>query len=197
MAELSICGYCDTVHRRVAMAGGARCTTCRALLYRGRTDLRPMLALVVLGIASFAVAITVPLVELTFDRTTTTATLWQAITADAGRDIPIPSIVLAIALVVAPVVELAALAYVIVPLLFGTRPPGLGRAMRALDVLRPWRMVEVFLLGVIVASVKLASLAVARLDWGVAGNAGLAVAFAALGTFDRDALWRHAEEQGA
>jgi paraquat-inducible protein A len=66
--------------------------------------------------------------------------------------------------------------------------------MRGLRALRPWRMVEVFLLGVIVAIVKLSALATATPRWGVYGVAAVTLALAALATFDPAALWRRADE---
>jgi paraquat-inducible protein A len=84
--------------------------------------------------------------------------------------------------------------WVLVPLRAGTRPLAFVPVMRALTVLRPWRMVEVFLLGVIVAIVKLTNIATATPGWGLFGVATATIALAALGTVDRDALWRRARE---
>jgi len=83
---------------------------------------------------------------------------------------------------------------VLVPLAFDTRPPGFRFVMRAMAVLRPWRRVEVFLLGVIIAIVKLSGLATAVLGWGAFGITVMAIAMASLGSFDQGVLWRRASE---
>jgi paraquat-inducible protein A len=83
---------------------------------------------------------------------------------------------------------------VLVPLAARTRPPAFSLAMRALRAMRPWRLVEVFLLGVVIAVVKLSGLATANVGYGVYGIAILALALASLASFEPAALWRRAEE---
>jgi paraquat-inducible protein A len=55
----------------------------------------------------------------------------------------------------APAVELAVMLYLLLALKLGRRPAGLTLNMRILQNVTPWGMVEVFILGVIVALVKL------------------------------------------
>jgi len=62
-------------------------------------------------------------------------------------------------LILAPLLEMLATLYVVLPLAFGLRMPGAARAFRTVARLRPWAMAEVFLLGLIVAYVKLSDMA--------------------------------------
>jgi paraquat-inducible protein A len=54
-----------------------------------------------------------------------------------------------------PAIELSAMIYLLLPLKLGETPPGLPAIMRVLQIIKPWGMVEVFMLGVLVALVKL------------------------------------------
>ncbi len=194
-ADLILCGYCDTVHRRAGLGRKtARCVTCDAPLYRGNRDLGAMLAVTVTAAAGFAVANTLPLLTLTSQGQQTRATLWRAITASYDRELPLVASALVLTLLIAPAIEIGLLLWVLVPLRLGIRPPGFVGALRVLHALRPWRMIEVFLLGVIVATVKLSAIATAVPGWGVFGVAVMTLALASLGWFDDGALWQRADE---
>jgi paraquat-inducible protein A len=68
--------------------------------------------------------------------------------------------------ILAPLAKLLATVYVLLPLRFGRRVRGMAGMFRATEIMQPWAMLEVFLLGVIVAYVKLSDLA--KLELGVA-----------------------------
>lgn len=194
--ELVLCGYCDTLHRRQAFASRktARCVTCGSPLYRGNTDLGAMLAATITAAAAFVVANMMPLVTLTVSGHQTRATLWQAIVASYNREVPIVATALLISLIIAPLFELGLLLWVLVPLVARVRPLGFMPAMFLMRTLRPWRMVEVFFLGIIVAVVKLSALASVVPDWGVFGVGVMTFAMASLASFDIGELWRRVEE---
>jgi paraquat-inducible protein A len=59
----------------------------------------------------------------------------------------------------APLAQMLALIYLLLPLRFGQRPPYADLVFRGLAMVRPWGMVEVFVLGILVSLVKLAHLA--------------------------------------
>ena len=196
MPELAVCTYCDTVHRRADLPGrsSARCVRCDAPLYHATTDLPAMLVVTITAAAAFIMANVFPLITLTSAGQRTQATLWAAIMASYNQQLPLVAVGLATTLIVAPIVELGMLLWVLVPLVFHTRPPGFRIVMRMMSVLRPWRLIEVFLLGVVIAVVKLSGLATAVVGWGAFGLAVLALAMTGLGTFDQGTLWRRADE---
>jgi paraquat-inducible protein A len=195
-AELIICGYCDTVHRRIAPVRREtlRCVTCDSPISRGNGDLGAMLAVTVTAAVGLLVANALPLLTLTSGNQQTRATLWHAIAASYDSELPFVAIALTLTLIVAPAVELGLLLWLLVPLCLSARPLAFVSMMGLLRALRPWRMVEVFLLGVIVAIVKLAALATALPGWGMFGVAVMAFALASLSSFDQGALWRRADE---
>jgi len=194
--ELVICSYCDTVHRRIAAAGRdtMRCVTCGSPIYRGNGDLGAMLAVTVTAATGFLVANALPLLTLTSGGHRTQATLWHAIVASYDTKLPFVAIALTLTLIVTPAIELGLLLWLLVPLCLGARPLAFVAMMAALRTLRPWRMVEVFFLGVIVAVVKLAALATSVPGWGMFGVAVMAAALVSLSSFDLGALWRRAEQ---
>jgi paraquat-inducible protein A len=153
-----------------------------------------MLAAALTAAAGLTVANAFPLLTLASGGLHTEATFWHALAVSYQRDLPLVALVLGATLFVAPILEVLLMLWVLVPLRAGTRPLAFVPVMRALTVLRPWRMVEVFLLGVIVAIVKLTNIATATPGWGLFGVATATIALAALGTVDRDALWRRARE---
>jgi len=199
MAELVICTYCDVVHERVELATRktARCVNCDRSLYHSNADLGAMLAVTITAMFAFAFANGFPLVTLATNGRQTEATLWRAITASYVQDLPAVAVALALTLIVAPLLELGLLLWVLIPLALRTRPPGFRSSMRLMRMLRPWRMIEVFFLGVAVAVVKLTGLASVTPGWGLFGVAVMTLALASLASFDHGALWRRVDELGA
>jgi paraquat-inducible protein A len=56
-----------------------------------------------------------------------------------------------------PLIQILTLLYVLVPLRLGRRVPGQNLLFRMLVALRPWGLTEVFMLGAVVALVKLSA----------------------------------------
>ena len=58
-----------------------------------------------------------------------------------------------------PLLKVLLQLYVLLPLKLGLRQPGLAQSYRLLDALNPWGMLEVYMLGVLVAITKLSGMA--------------------------------------
>lgn len=191
-----VCTHCDAVHRRVRLdlRELAHCMRCGNLLYAARrTHLDGWLALTLASAIAYLVANLNPIVEIELRGESTQTSLFGALatTWQSGA---------------APVAALAALCAFILPLLrivlellvlgylqWGRRPPGLRAAMHTLAAIRPWSMIEVFMLGVVVSLVKLGGETTVIPGAGLAGFAVLTVLLAVLAGFDPDTLWEHAE----
>ncbi|WP_207460775.1 paraquat-inducible protein A [Azospirillum sp. SYSU D00513] len=90
----------------------------------------------------------------------------------------------------APLLRILGLLYVTAPLLAGRGAPGAGSVFRLLGNLRPWAMLEVFLLGLIVAYVKLAGLASLEVGTSLFALVGLILAMVcAEATLDPFEVW--------
>jgi paraquat-inducible protein A len=89
-----------------------------------------------------------------------------------------------------PLIETASVCYVLLPLRAGRVAPGFAHVLRAMQVVRPWVMVEVFMLGVLVAFVKLSSLASVVPGVGLwAFGATMLLLTAMASAFDMEHVW--------
>ncbi len=85
---------------------------------------------------------------------------------------------------------MGAVAYVLLPLRSGQQARGSDVVLRAMQAVRPWVMVEVFMLGVLVAFVKLNGLASVIPGPGLwAFGAVMILAAAMASAFDHEHVW--------
>ena len=90
----------------------------------------------------------------------------------------------------APALHLTGMLFVLVPVKLGRSPAYLGPLFRWLGALRPWSMLEVYLLGAFVAIVKLGQLASIELDLAFYAFVGLiVVSTASYATLDARQVW--------
>lgn len=196
--DLVICEQCDSVYRRCALAPGqiARCQTCDAILLRpDRLDLDGWLALTLTAAVVFLIANLTPVIRISLGGLHSEATLWQAALALARGDsapIAIPTV---LAVIVVPGLQIALLGWVLLHARAGLRAPGFERALRWLVALRPWSMVEVAVLGILVAVVKLTSLVEVAPGPGIWATAALMVLLTVIANHDLHGLWARTDLQ--
>jgi paraquat-inducible protein A len=162
MSSLIVCHACDLVHRRDVIMDKARvrCVRCRAELYRTNSaSIDTAIALAVSAAVLLLLSNVYPLVALQLNGSVRATTLVGAAIGlyDQGYA-PVAAVVLVTTLLV-PLFQISGLLYVLVPLRANRRAPGQNELFRALTYLRPWAMTEVFMLGALVALVKLAAMA--------------------------------------
>jgi len=162
MSSLIVCHACDLVHRRDVIMDKARvrCVRCRAELYRTNSaSIDTAIALAVTAAVLLLLSNAYPLVALQLNGSVRATTLMGAAIGlyDQGYA-PVAALVLLTTLLV-PLFQISGLLYVLVPLRANRRAPGQNELFRALTYLRPWAMTEVFMLGALVALVKLSALA--------------------------------------
>ena len=158
--DLVICEQCDSVHRRLPLQPGeqAHCLRCEALLYRhGGLNVDRWLALTLAAAVAYLIANFTPVISITLQGHYNSTTLWQAAMALAYGSVAPIAVASALAMVVVPGLQIALLLWLLGHARFGKRAPGFAVLMRALQVLRPWSMVEVCVLGLLVALIKLSS----------------------------------------
>jgi paraquat-inducible protein A len=162
MSSLIVCHACDLVHRRDAILDRARvrCVRCRAELYRTNSaSIETAIALAVSAAVLLLLSNAYPLVALQLNGSVRATTLVGAAIGLYNQGYaPVAALVLLTTLLV-PLFQISGLLYVLVPLRAGRRAPGQNELFRALTHLRPWAMSEVFMLGALVALVKLSALA--------------------------------------
>jgi paraquat-inducible protein A len=162
MSMVIVCHACDLVHRRDAILDKARvrCVRCRAELYRtNAAGIDTAIALAWSAAVLLVLSNAYPLVTLQLNGSERTATLAGAALALYSQGyVPVAVLVL-VTTVLIPLFQIAALLYVLMPLRRNARARGQNEVFRALTRLRPWALSEVFMLGALVALVKLAAMA--------------------------------------
>lgn len=190
------CHECDLLQvLPVAVTQNVVCCRCGALLHRAPGDQpQTSLALVLTTLFVFALANVFPVVGLEVGGVRTATTLLGTVSQLMRQDmLPVAMLVLFTG-VLLPGIELLALLYLLLPLTLGRVPHGFPRVMRAIQMLHPWGMVEVFLLGVLVSLVKLAHLAQVHPGIGLWSFFVLIVLLATSASrFDAALLWERYE----
>ncbi|QQZ34106.1 paraquat-inducible protein A [Pseudomonas sp. SK2] len=159
--DLIICEYCDAVYHRAPLRRhqSAVCTRCGGVLYR-HNGLTPQqrLALSITGGVLLVFANAYPVMTISMSGLSNSATLWDAVMVLSSGSITFMALVLALSIIFAPVLQIAVLCWVLSFAMSDRRSPAFGACMQALERLRPWSMLEVCLLGAMVAVIKLAGL---------------------------------------
>ena len=190
--ELVACEHCDSVYRRPVLAPGeiARCERCAAILFRARRlDIDGWLALTIAAAIAFIIANVCPVVLVNLQGQHNAATLWQstaALAQGAAAPIAVPA---ALAIIVVPFLQISLLAWLLLHARAGRRAPGFALAMRVIVGLRPWSMLEVGLLGILVAVIKLSSSLEVAPGAGVWAMAALMVLVTVIANRDVHRLW--------
>jgi paraquat-inducible protein A len=200
-APMIACHECGTVQRMRALpeGGAARCGRCGAVLYRQRRDsIEHTLLLTLAALILFGIAHTFPFLTFELEGRADTSTLLSGAWSlyDQGMW-PLALLVLLTATVV-PLLWLLSAVYVLLPLWLGRLPWRIAEVFKLTELLRPWAMMEVYLLGVIVAYVKLSDLA--RLELGIALVAFVAlivVMIAAEAALEPHEIWRRLGAQAS
>jgi paraquat-inducible protein A len=198
--SLIVCHACDLVHRLDKMVSPARvrCVRCRAELYRtSSADIDIAIALAATALVLFVLANAYPLVILEVNGTTRPATLLGAALGLYRQQYAAIAALVAFTSFLVPLAQILTFLYVLVPLRARHSAPGRNALLRALAPLRPWAMAEVFMLGALVALVKLSALAdvlpgIALISYGL-----LMLALSALtSATPTEQLWRWVERSG-
>jgi paraquat-inducible protein A len=156
-----ICEHCDSLYAAFPLKKGEStyCVRCRAVLDRGRRmSIEQLLALSIAAGIMFIFANVFPVISISLQGLHNEVTLWGSVQALAQGRITLIALVAGLAIIFAPAMQIALLFWVLVHAQRGEVAPGFKSCMRALEHLRPWSMLEVCLLGILVAIIKLAGM---------------------------------------
>lgn len=186
------CHTCDLLTRPCGRPGTVSlCPRCGAVLHRHKKNgIEGPMAFALGGLVLFAIAVSNPFLAMKsggFVQETTILTgiveLWKQQLFGLG------GLVLLTCLVI-PLGQLLGLLYILVPVRLGRRAPGAIQIFRAIRHLNAWAMMEVFLIGILVALVKLAKMATIVPGVAVFALALLTVVTtAAMTTLDTPLVW--------
>lgn len=196
------CEGCDALYSRANLQRGeaARCQRCGSELDRhpGRQRER-ILPLTVASLILFAIANTFAIVQIELRGISSQTSLLGAVIALSAEGRGLVATLVLATTILFPLVQLTALFYLlIVPTRDQGPPAGFDWMVRTIQSLRPWGMIEVFLLGVLVAIVKLSSMAVVIPGAALWAFGALTLVLTTVLSFDPRALWdRSTGLQGA
>ena len=202
--DLIACEECDALHRRSAVDGiGAEsddivpsgrhyeCRRCGATLGLARHatfDLPLTMALG--GLVMLAIAHLNNILAIEIQGQLRSTTLWQAAWTLYDEGAWFMCGLVLFTTLFNPLVEMGAVVYVLLPLRGGQQAPGFDVVLRAMQAVKPWVMVEVFMLGVLVAFVKLNGLASVIPGPGLWAFGGVMILAAAMASaFDHEHVW--------
>jgi paraquat-inducible protein A len=197
--EVIACHECGAVHRLPAMPDDtiARCTVCEARIFlRYEHSVEHSLALYCAALCLFLVANAFPILSMSMGGQTNASTILDS--AKALYDDGMWPLALAVSLAgtILPLAKILGMLAILIPLRLDLRPPWTVPTFRWAERLQPWSMMEVYLLGVIVAYVKLQDLATVQPGIALYAFVGTILLMAtADARFDPHAIWRRLAPQ--
>ena len=187
------CDGCGLVQAVPALGPGmkAQCARCRTTIVSVKTH--PFGHSIALNLAALMLMIvmcTTTLMSVQTAGILQHAGLFSGPEELARRGMSGLALVVVFVTVVAPAGKLIGTLYVLIRLHEATPPPHLRRVFVWVEKLRPWSMIEVFVLGVFVAYVKLGDLVHISLDTGVYALMALTIVIIwADSALDREMIW--------
>jgi paraquat-inducible protein A len=162
MPGVIVCPACDLAHRLTsAPANGRRqCARCRAPLQRPENaSIDTAIALAVCSLVLLMLSNAYPLVAMHVNGNSRDTTLIGAALGFYAQGFDSLAALVFLTTVIAPLLQIATLLHVLIPLRRGRRAPGQNFVLRVLTRVRPWNFMEVFMLGALVALVRLSNFA--------------------------------------
>jgi paraquat-inducible protein A len=157
LSTVIVCPGCDLVHRdSQLMPRRSRCVRCKAALQRGSdVSLDNAIALALSALILFLLSNLYPLVSFQANGVTRMATLLGAAEGLYAQGFMSLAALVFLTIIAAPATQIAILLYLLLPLRRGRTAPAQQAIFRLLIYARSWTFVEVFMLGALVAVVRL------------------------------------------
>jgi paraquat-inducible protein A len=188
-----VCNQCDLAqHEAILESGGtARCARCDNVLYRCQPNgFRLSLIFAITSLALFLISNSFPIVTISSQGLINSTTLLGAVGQLIEDGISSIAVLVLITTFLMPILEIAILIYLLLPLHFGRIPPGLSFGFRLICLVKPWAMIEVFMIGLIVTITKLNALASVSPGIGLISFLLLMICITvAVSNFDTHAFW--------
>jgi paraquat-inducible protein A len=194
------CHECDFLHRIERLNEGqtALCRRCGSVLFRyKRKSFENSLALTIAALILYIMANAYPLLEIKSGSLYQAVTLIGSVEALFVRGMWQIGLVVFLTAVLFPLLELTSMLAILIPLQLGKTPWRMASVLRFIQSIRPWVMMEVFMLGVLVSIVKLVKMVKVIPGISLWAFAVLIVVLAATATsFDFHRAWETLEEKG-
>src|SRR3984893_3624959 len=200
MSGVIVCPACDLAHRLTAApaSGRRQRARCRAPLQRRENaSIDTAIALAVCALVLLMLSNAYPLVVMAVNGSSRDTTLIGAALGLYAQGFESLAALVLLTTVVAPLLQIVTLLYVLIPLRPRRRALGQNTVLRVLTRVRPWNFMEVFMLGALVALVRLANFAHVAPGIALWSCALLMLCLSALTSVTYpEQLWRWVEESG-
>jgi len=162
------------------------------VLYRAQPNgFRLSLIFAITSLALFLISNSFPIVTISSQGLVNSTTLLGAVGQLIEDGIASIAVLVFITTFLMPMLEIGVLIYLLLPLHLGRIPPGLSFGFRLICLVKPWAMIEVFMIGLIVTITKLNGLASVSPDIGLISFVLLMISITvAVSNFDVHAFWR-------
>jgi len=189
------CHTCGLRQRVEPLAPGrtAQCARCGSFLAAGaRGSLQATAAFAVAALILYVPANVYPIMRMHFYGAYSESTVWDGVASLAQHDQWFVAAIVFLASIAIPLAKLSVLLYLVISaaLQRGRRLRDRTRIYRFVDVIGPWAMLDVFLLAVLVALVKLGTIATILPGPGLIAFACVVVlTMLASASFDPKLIW--------
>jgi paraquat-inducible protein A len=195
-AQVISCETCGLVQRMAPVQPGtaAECARCGdAIVQRGRGSLELTAALALAALILYIPANIYPILRMNLRGMYTESTVWDGVVSLVNTNQFLVAAIVFLASMVIPVLKLAGLFFLVI-----SSKAGMGRRLRSrtriykfIDRVGPWAMLDVFLLAVLVALVKLGTWATVLPGPGLLAFAAVVVlTMLASASFDPRQIWQ-------
>ena len=194
---LIACHECDLLHRVHELHYGerARCSRCGAALYAKKRDsFEHTIILALTSLILFTLANVFPFMTFELNGRVQQSLLATGVQEFFERDMWMLGFLVLAASILFRALKILGMLYVLVPLEYNRRPWNAALVFRMVEQCQTWAMMDVYLLGVIVAVVKLSDLATLVPGVAIYSFVALIMALAAADSaLDPHAVWEKME----
>ncbi len=195
--SLIACHDCDFLYRKHPLRYGERatCSRCGAFLYQKKRDsLDRTLTLSLTALILFVLANVYPFMTFKIGGRVQVSHLITGVEELYEQGFMELAVVVLLASILLPLIKILGTLYILLPLKLNRRSWKAPQIFRFIEALGPWAMMEVYLLGVIVAYVKLIDMATIVLGIALYSFMALILLVAAAGaTLDSEEVWERLE----
>ncbi len=156
------CHECDLIHNipTLPARATARCIRCGSVLFQSKANsVDRTLAWTISGVILYMVAITFPFLAMKSGSMVQETGLLSGIYQLFEQGIIPLAVLVLLTCVLIPLVQMLSLLYVFIPLKLNFRVKFAVPVFRIFQHVKPWSMMEIYMLGILIAMVKLAKMA--------------------------------------
>ncbi len=190
---ITACHQCDLIQYEVNLIAGqkALCVRCNALLYKNTAlHYNQEIAFTISALVMLVIANLFPIATIIVQGQAVDARLFDIIQTLVMQQQNLMALLIFITLLLAPVLEVLAMTYLLMQLKWGWPKQHIANAYRLYLIAQKWVLVDVFMLGILVALVKLTPIVIVKVNIAVWALAGLIISLTALAqAFDARKIW--------